>query len=225
MRSAGSTSSFRLTSLVIMRTRCAKRHVEMDSSVWSEAGCIAATITVLQLPPSESRSTDVSMLLRYGTCVSLPPPRPALPALALSLSCRRVMTSSRKWSERLMWSASPRVVPLAPVLATRSEPARSTSCSFERRTVGAPTGRASTCTVKTQCERDDAAFIAVSQTARLVSPTKRRESASSSLAATWQPRPRRCTPPSSSSATALMRGSVKPSPAAAPPVGTAPRRS
>ena len=36
----------------------------MDSSVCAAAGCTVATMTVLQLPPSESRSTEVSIELR-----------------------------------------------------------------------------------------------------------------------------------------------------------------
>ena len=59
-----STASLRLTSFLIFATRCAKRHVEIDSSVWLAAGWIVATITVLQLPPSESRSTLVIIELR-----------------------------------------------------------------------------------------------------------------------------------------------------------------
>eukprot|EP00966_Prymnesium_polylepis_P320875 7377231-Prymnesium_polylepis.1 len=57
-----STSSLIVSSFLICATRCAKRHVEMDSSVCVAAGWIVATMTVLQFPPSESRSTDVSIL-------------------------------------------------------------------------------------------------------------------------------------------------------------------
>lgn len=54
----------RLTVFRTMATRCAKRHVEMDSSSWSCALLMVATMTVRQLPPSESFSAMVIMLLR-----------------------------------------------------------------------------------------------------------------------------------------------------------------
>ena len=69
-----------------------------------------------------------------------------------------------------MYLASLSSCPSTPVLPTRSDPARSTRCSFERRTVSAPAARASTSTVKMQCEREDAMFIGVSLIARFVSP-------------------------------------------------------
>ena len=64
MRAAESTSSLTETSFLTIATRCANLHVEIDSSVWLASGLTLATITVLQLPPSESRSTDVSIELR-----------------------------------------------------------------------------------------------------------------------------------------------------------------
>jgi len=48
-------------------TRCANVQVEMDSSMLRSSTAIAPTITVLQLPPSESRSTEVIMEFLYGT--------------------------------------------------------------------------------------------------------------------------------------------------------------
>ena len=82
-----------------------------------------------------------------------------------------------------MYRASRRTVPSIPVFLTRSEPARSTRCSFDRRTTSEPSLRASIATVKMQCERDEAMFMGVSEIIRLVSPTKRRLRASSSLRA------------------------------------------
>lgn len=59
-----------------------------------------------------------------------------------------------------------------PVLATRSDPARSTKCSFERRTVSLPLRRASSIMVNMQWLRDEAWFMGVSDMVRLVSPRK-----------------------------------------------------
>mmetsp|Transcript_5017 Transcript_5017/g.14215 ORF Transcript_5017/g.14215 Transcript_5017/m.14215 type:complete len:208 (+) Transcript_5017:141-764(+) len=64
MTTAGSVSSLMCASLRIMETRCAKRAVLMVSSVCSASGFTVATMMVLQLPPSESRSTEVIMELR-----------------------------------------------------------------------------------------------------------------------------------------------------------------
>ena len=64
MSTAWSTSSFTLTSFLTIATRCANLHVEMDSSVWLTAGWTVATMTVLQLPPRESRSTEVNIEFR-----------------------------------------------------------------------------------------------------------------------------------------------------------------
>ena len=61
---AGSSSSFTETWLEIMATRCANRHVEMDSSIWSWAGFMVAIIVVLQFPPRLSLSTAVIIEFR-----------------------------------------------------------------------------------------------------------------------------------------------------------------
>ena len=55
----GSVSSLRTASFLTSATRCAKRHVLIDSSVWAFSAEQVATMTVRQLPPRESRSTDV----------------------------------------------------------------------------------------------------------------------------------------------------------------------
>jgi hypothetical protein len=57
-----------------MATRCAKRHVEMDSSVCDASATMVATMTVWQFPPRLSRSISVITELRYGTCERLPVP-------------------------------------------------------------------------------------------------------------------------------------------------------
>ena len=98
-----------------------------------------------------------------------------------------------------MYLASLSELPSMPVFLTRSEPARSTRCSLERRTTSLPALRRSMAMVKRQCEREEAWFIGVSEMTRLVSPRKSRLSASSSVRASWAERLRRCIRPSSSS--------------------------
>ena len=55
-----------------------------------------------------------------------------------------------------MYLASLSELPSMPVFLTRSEPARSTRCSLERRTTSLPALRRSTAMVKRQCEREEA---------------------------------------------------------------------
>ena len=60
-------------------------------------------------------------------------------------TCRATITCSRKCRDRLMCLDSlSRAPPSIPVRLMRSEPARSTKCSLERRTVSPPTCRHST---------------------------------------------------------------------------------
>jgi len=99
-----------------------------------------------------------------------------------------------------MYLASVSSMPSAPVLLTRSEPARSTRFSRERRITSEPGAFDSTVTMKMQCEREEARFIGVSAIMRLVSPMKSRFSASSSVLACLRLRLRILTLPSSSSA-------------------------
>ena len=60
MSAVWSTSSLSDTEFLIIATRCAKRHVEIDSSVCARPGCIVATITVRQLPPKDAFKRRVS---------------------------------------------------------------------------------------------------------------------------------------------------------------------
>ena len=175
MSSFGSISSLSSSRFEMSATRWANRHVDTDSSRASSSGETVATITVLQLPPSESRRTDVIIELRYGT--------------NLCRSCSEMMTCSRKCNDRLMYLASRSTVPSMPVFLTRSDPARSTKCSFERRTTSEFGLRMSTASVKMQCDREEAMFDGVSEIIRFVSPTKRRFRASSSDRATCECEP------------------------------------
>lgn len=84
-------------------------------------------MTVLEFPPSEFLSSRVSFESRYPMCVRLLP------------DVRRVMTLPSARRDLLIPPASASLCPSAPVLATFSEPARSTrySChaSIEKKRV------------------------------------------------------------------------------------------
>ena len=67
MSAAWSTSSLISATLVTLATRWANLHVLIDSSVCARPGCIVATMTVLQFPPSESRSTCDMWACSLGT--------------------------------------------------------------------------------------------------------------------------------------------------------------
>ena len=106
---------------------------------------------VLELPPRLLRSSQVSVELRYGTC----------------LEPRAPITSARLLSERLMLCASRRRVGSAaePEALSRSEPARSTRlsvASHDSPVVHRPLTRS----MKTLWLRLDRWFISVAATAR-----------------------------------------------------------
>ena len=188
--SLGSVSSFTSSAFRTEAMRSANRHVDMPSKTCSNSGLIVATIAVAQFPPSESFSSMVITLSRYGTWGS-----PSLSATTtFSSACR----------DRLMCFASRSALPLTPVLPTRSDPARSTRWILPRRTVSEPATRRSTDIVNTQCERLDCKFIGVSATARLTSPRNSRLSASSSEPARCAEHPRAWITPSSSSNNATL---------------------
>ena len=84
------------TRLEIMATRCAKRHVAIDSSICAALGCTVAIMAVRQLPPRLSRSTVVSVLLRYGTWPRRSP---------IDRSCSATITCSRYDNDKLMYCA------------------------------------------------------------------------------------------------------------------------
>ena len=80
---------------------------------WGHKQCLLqnvySTMTVFEFPPSESCSSLVNLLLRYGMCVLFP-------------STRADITIPRLDSERLMLAASSFLIPVAPVLDSLSEP-------------------------------------------------------------------------------------------------------
>ena len=94
------------------------------------------------------------------------------------------------------------------LLLTRSLPAKSTKFNFARRTVSAPRERRVMITVNIQCERLDAMLSGVSATARLVSPTKSKSSASASLATACDVKSIACVRPCSSSNTRIFGSGI-----------------
>lgn len=82
-----------------------------------------------------------------------------------------------------MCFASASCLPAAPDLATLSDPARSTRLSFECTTMSEPGVRADIANVKIECDRDDARFMDVLATVRLVLPTNSRFVATSAFVA------------------------------------------
>ena len=63
----GSSSSFKIASFLIIATRCANRQEAIDSEMFRGSSEMAVIIDVTELPPSESRKTDVKIEFRYGT--------------------------------------------------------------------------------------------------------------------------------------------------------------
>ena len=156
-----------------------------------EVGDSVAIMLVRALPPKESRRTAVKQLFLYGMWLR---PNPA------AFSCSATITCSRYDSDKLMCfdsaSSTPSEVPVFPM---RSLPARSTMCSFDRRTMSVPVGRTSTYAVNTQWLRLLTALLLVSATARQVSPLNSSPSASSPESATCTVKFRNVQLPSSAS--------------------------
>mmetsp|Transcript_44569 Transcript_44569/g.123473 ORF Transcript_44569/g.123473 Transcript_44569/m.123473 type:complete len:228 (+) Transcript_44569:1678-2361(+) len=189
IKSWGSSSSLTVALFLMCATRCANLHVEMLSSMQLSSTAAVPTITVLQLPPSESRSTEVIVEFLYGTCVRYPCDR----------SCNATITCSRWCKDKLMYLASFCKFPSTPVFEMRSLPAKSTRCSFARRTLSLSCFLESTQRMNMQWLRVDASFIGVSATTLFVSPRKSRLRASSSFCAIFTDKFRKWMLPSSSS--------------------------
>ena len=132
---------------------CCPKLSELTVSNESDAvGATQTSNTVLARPPKADESRRVSLVSRKG---GLPPLGPAASACTQRPSVV---------SELLMATASSKAWPCTSDFLTRSEPARSTRCSFPRR-MREPdlvvTSRRSTL-----CERDEASFIAVADVTR-----------------------------------------------------------
>eukprot|EP00962_Isochrysis_galbana_P014801 scaffold4238_cov105-Isochrysis_galbana.AAC.11 len=129
---------------------------------------VPLTITVSELPPSDSCSTRVSFELRYGTCGRFPP----LPAEASAM-----ITLPSAERDTLIAIPSFSRPPSAPDLDARSDPARSTRLILDqrsRRSLPSVPATASCCVTrseKTACDREERAFISVSPVARRAFPS------------------------------------------------------
>mmetsp|Transcript_11616 Transcript_11616/g.31667 ORF Transcript_11616/g.31667 Transcript_11616/m.31667 type:complete len:225 (-) Transcript_11616:681-1355(-) len=189
--SVGSLLSAKESSVVRVRTLDAKRRVLRVSSKCCGSPQILATITVLQFPPKASRSTEVSLDCRKGTCASF--------------LARAVTVCSRNDKDLLMLCASRRVCPVALVFFVRSLPAKSTRFSFAStaRSAAASLLRISTCTVNTQWLRLLLLLSTWRDVLRPCSPRKYCASASSSDFTSTNVRPLTYAPLVGSSCTAM----------------------
>ena len=127
-----------------------------EFSVSNESEAVGAThtiSTVLARPPKAPDSSRVSFVSRKGG-------RPPLGPAARACTHRPSVVS-----ELLIAIASSNACPVTSDFLTRSEPARSTRCSLPRR-MREP-ARVVTSSKSTECERDDASFIAVALVTRL----------------------------------------------------------
>ena len=128
----------------IQATLCANLQVEMVSIKLTLSCDRLDIIAVMQFPPRLSLRTIVRRELRYGTnpcwlcdwCFCWLFTVSALEAGVtccdlLERLCSTTMTCSRWWSERLMCFASCSTWPVAQVLNTLSEPARSTRFNLD----------------------------------------------------------------------------------------------
>ena len=108
--------------VALLHTRLAltaNRRVLWVSSACAAAGVTLHTMAVLELPPSAGCRIRVSFESRNGMCE----PLPSAPSVSL------LMTMPRFRRDLLMLAPSFMRIPSAPVLSTRSDPARSTRLS------------------------------------------------------------------------------------------------
>mmetsp|Transcript_8589 Transcript_8589/g.38720 ORF Transcript_8589/g.38720 Transcript_8589/m.38720 type:complete len:254 (-) Transcript_8589:1049-1810(-) len=148
--------------VALLHTRLAltaNRRVLWVSSACAAAGVTLHTMAVLELPPSAGCRIRVSFESRNGMCE----PLPSAPSVSL------LMTMPRFRRDLLMLAPSFMRIPSAPVLSTRSDPARSTRLSLptlnDCRSSAWPASSVSlefsTMTMNTACDRDDSSFMRV----------------------------------------------------------------
>mmetsp|Transcript_49206 Transcript_49206/g.130296 ORF Transcript_49206/g.130296 Transcript_49206/m.130296 type:complete len:225 (-) Transcript_49206:822-1496(-) len=164
-------SSFMTAAHRMCFARAANFSVERVSPKHRAEGLTLATITVFELPPSESRNKKVSLLSRYLTngrrC-----PTPGALFRRWPLRDRDMITFVKALRLRLMAPASfTRRLSWRPGFwgskLCRSEPARSTRFSLAERVAVTPPAAvlvASRTSVKTACERELRSFICVAPT-------------------------------------------------------------
>lgn len=108
-------SSLTTALFLICLARLANSRVDRVSPMLTAEGDTLAMMTVLLLPPSESRRMKVSLLSRYGMWRPLPS----------DYSTRELITFPRAERDLLIMPASFRRSPIAFVFLDLSEPARS----------------------------------------------------------------------------------------------------
>mmetsp|Transcript_35864 Transcript_35864/g.101528 ORF Transcript_35864/g.101528 Transcript_35864/m.101528 type:complete len:285 (+) Transcript_35864:1544-2398(+) len=109
-----SISSLTVAMFLMFFARLANLSVDSDSGKASSAGEIMHIIVVLQFPPRLSSRMRVSLESRYGMCCRC------------LVSVRAPMTLPSALSDWLIFFDSSSRLPVAPVMCTRSLPARST---------------------------------------------------------------------------------------------------
>ena len=152
-------------------------------------------MTVLQFPPSASRSKWVSFELRYGTWST---------RFDWLRSPNDIITLSSTERDLFMNVASRITVPVDFVFLNLSEPARSTRCIFDRCKVAEDKEDVSVLLklavsifkVNTACDLDDRSFIACDPIALCASPSNHNDNASSSEDTSFVVKPRMKTPES-----------------------------
>mmetsp|Transcript_30718 Transcript_30718/g.92097 ORF Transcript_30718/g.92097 Transcript_30718/m.92097 type:complete len:280 (-) Transcript_30718:844-1683(-) len=163
-------SSLTIAAFTIFLAALAYRSVDSVSSKLDAAGEMAATINVLELPPSDSRRSHVSTDSRYGMCGGI-----FFPGWR---SARAVMTLPRVESDLLIWFPSTMRSPfLALICPERSLPARSTSEIFDFLLTRPPFLPPPSLVPwvkmiwKMACDRELTSFIVVARTVRNLSPS------------------------------------------------------
>mmetsp|Transcript_14996 Transcript_14996/g.42562 ORF Transcript_14996/g.42562 Transcript_14996/m.42562 type:complete len:319 (+) Transcript_14996:2107-3063(+) len=147
---SSSTSTFTLAAFRTRFARTPKRRVETVSSACNDDAETHTSKAVLALPPNEDCNNLVSLESRYGTCVAVEDVNAAI-------------TLPRADKDELIRLASFSVPPVALVLATRSEPAKST-----RRMIAlAFIDGLVTLKEATKCDRELSAFISCDATTLL----------------------------------------------------------
>ena len=155
-----STSSLILASFLIRFALIPNLRVEAVSENASGAGDTIISIVVLQLPPSESLSSLVSFESLYGMCDR-----------GLT-SVSAAMTLPSQDSDWLIFFDSSSRSPVAPVILTLSDPARSTRFSLPTLTCFDPSTVfiCSTMMMKTACDLEETSFLFVHAVLRDIAP-------------------------------------------------------
>ena len=156
--SCNENSLLTLALFLICLALCPKRSVDLVSSSLNTEGEQAMINEVLELPPKDSCRRRVSFESLYGTWDDLP-------------SVKAFITYPRAVKLLLMFWASVKVSPFAPVLLILSDPARSTRYILPVFWEKSVKFFYSTCKINTLCDLELSAFINVEAIDRFSLPT------------------------------------------------------